>query len=228
MHPAHGEAVELPVQRARDALAHGSLADSRGPHQAHDLALRGLLEEADRDVLQDPLLHVLQPVVVLVQDVLGLLDVLVLLSAVPPGQHSEPLQVGATDVELRGGGLDGPELLELVLDHLACFLWQGLVLYGFAELLNERRLLVLLDAQLFADLLHLLHEHQLALLLRHLLLHLALHVRLQACKLEVLLDYHQDLPQSLHDLVLRKHCLELLTMCQGHAGNKVRQLQWMI
>mmetsp|Transcript_76392 Transcript_76392/g.206414 ORF Transcript_76392/g.206414 Transcript_76392/m.206414 type:complete len:305 (+) Transcript_76392:948-1862(+) len=98
---SHGEAEELAVQRARDALADGGLPDARRAHYAHDLALHFLLQETHRDVLHDPLFHVLEAVVILVQDGLRLRYVLVLFGELPPRQAREPLQVRAADVELR-------------------------------------------------------------------------------------------------------------------------------
>ena len=62
---AHGEAEELPVEGPGDGLADAGLADPRGSRQAHDLTLHRALQLRHRDKLQDPLLDVLQPVVIL-------------------------------------------------------------------------------------------------------------------------------------------------------------------
>jgi hypothetical protein len=64
---ADGEAVELSVQRVRDALADGRLAHARRAHHADDLALHRPLELAHRDELENALLHVAHAVVVRVQ-----------------------------------------------------------------------------------------------------------------------------------------------------------------
>mmetsp|Transcript_10325 Transcript_10325/g.30663 ORF Transcript_10325/g.30663 Transcript_10325/m.30663 type:complete len:923 (+) Transcript_10325:165-2933(+) len=228
VHPAHGEAVELPVQGARDALADRRLADTGRADQAHDLALYRLLEEADRDVLQDALLHVLEPEVVLVKDGLRLLDVLVLHVDLPPGDAREPLQVCAADVELGGRRLDRAELRELGLDHLLHLLGDGLPLDGLAELDHQGLLLVLLDAELLGDLLHLLHQQHTALLLGDLLLNLGAHLGLQLRELEVLLDDGEDLLLALDEVRLREHRLQVLALRQGHAGDEVAELQRVV
>mmetsp|Transcript_93760 Transcript_93760/g.235419 ORF Transcript_93760/g.235419 Transcript_93760/m.235419 type:complete len:246 (+) Transcript_93760:1481-2218(+) len=174
MHAPDGEAVELPVQCSSDALADGSLADAWGSHQAHDLALHRLLQEADGNVLQDPLLDVLQAIMVLVEDVLRLLDFLVLRVHLAPRQACEPLQVRPANVELGGRRLERAKLRELGVDDFAGLLGQGLVLDCILELRDQGLLVVLLNSELLLDLFHLLHEHKTLLLLGHVLLNLAL------------------------------------------------------
>src|SRR4029453_14556590 len=66
---------ELAAHGPRDRLAKRRLADAGRPDEREDRAADLVREGADREVLQDPLLDLLQAVVVLVQDPGGLLDV---------------------------------------------------------------------------------------------------------------------------------------------------------
>ena len=56
---------------------------------------------AHGDVLDDPLLDLFQPVVVLVEDARGLVEVEPVLGLDRPRQLGQPLQVGADDADLR-------------------------------------------------------------------------------------------------------------------------------
>ena len=67
-HAAERDADELAPERARDRLAERRLADARRPGQAEDRPLLPRRELAHRQVLEDALLHLLQIVVVGVED----------------------------------------------------------------------------------------------------------------------------------------------------------------
>lgn len=73
-----GEAEELAVERARDRLADGGLADSGWANEADDLALYGSAKFADGKELEDPIFDILEAVVILVEDLLGVRDRIVL------------------------------------------------------------------------------------------------------------------------------------------------------
>ena len=82
--PAHREPEELPVQRARDGLADRGLAHAGRAGEADDLALHRPAELAHGKELEDAVLDVLQPVVVLVEDTLGVGDRVVLTGVLAP------------------------------------------------------------------------------------------------------------------------------------------------
>ena len=67
---AHREPEELPVQSPSNRLANRRLANTRGADQADNLTLDGPPELADGEELQNAVLNVLQPVVVLIQHLL--------------------------------------------------------------------------------------------------------------------------------------------------------------
>ena len=68
VHAAERDADELAPERARDAAAERRLADAGRADEAEDGALLVLLQLADGEVLEDALLHLLEAVVVLVED----------------------------------------------------------------------------------------------------------------------------------------------------------------
>ena len=79
-HAAERQAHELAAGRARDRLAERGLADAGRPDEAEDRALELLDERLHGEVLEDALLDLLEAVVILVEDLLGLADVVVLLA----------------------------------------------------------------------------------------------------------------------------------------------------
>ena len=68
VHPAKTDPHERPMHGARDGLAERGLADAGRTHEAQDRGLALRRQSPDRQVLDDPLLDLLQPEVVLVQD----------------------------------------------------------------------------------------------------------------------------------------------------------------
>ena len=75
-HAAEREPHELAVEGPGDRSAERGLADARRSDEAEDRPLETLLQGVDREELEDPLLDLLDVVVVLVQDLAGPLDVL--------------------------------------------------------------------------------------------------------------------------------------------------------
>ena len=166
----------------------GSRTSSRAD-EAQDRPLHLLHQRLHRQVLEDALLDLLEPVVVLVEDLLGVVDVAVLLAALTPGQGEHPVDVVAHHGRFRAHGLHHLELAQLLLQPLTRLV-RGVL---GVDLLLELRDLVLelvAFAELLLDRLHLLVE--VVLLLR------ALHL---------LLDARADLLFDLQDLDLRGHQL---------------------
>ena len=71
-HAAEAQAVELAAERRGDGLAEAGLADARRADEAQDRALDVGLHLAHRQVLEDAVLDLLEVVVVVVEDLLGL------------------------------------------------------------------------------------------------------------------------------------------------------------
>src|SRR5439155_23085945 len=87
-HASQGDADELPSEGARDRLAQRGLPDAGGSDQREDRAgsAAALLGEpalraelADRQVLDDPVLHIAEALVILIEDPASIGDVQVVL-----------------------------------------------------------------------------------------------------------------------------------------------------
>jgi len=94
-HAPQGDAMELPSHGRGDGPSERGLAHAGRPHEAEDGPLDVGLHLAHGQVLEDPLLDLLEVVVIVVQDFLGPLDVDLGLRPLVPGQGHEPVQVGA-------------------------------------------------------------------------------------------------------------------------------------
>ena len=94
-HAADRHAHELAAERARDRLAERGLADAGRADEAEDLARDLVAQLRDREVLDDPLLDLVEVEVVVVEDLAGVVEVEVVLGVRAPRQRDDPLEVGA-------------------------------------------------------------------------------------------------------------------------------------
>ena len=165
---AERHAHELPVERARDRLADRGLAGSGRPDQRQDRAgalVLGdaalLAELAHREVLDDPLLHVVEPGVVGIEHLARVNGIEPLLGALAPRHREQPVEVRPDHRGLAALFAHPLQPVELALGLLA----HGLGHLGFGEagavVVGDRRVVL---AELLADRLHLLAEDVLALL----------------------------------------------------------------
>ena len=208
-HAAERHADELPVERGRDrfgerGLAHAGRADQREDRARAPTALGGRVavahaalgaQLAHRQVLDDAVLHVLEPGVVLVQDPPGVGDVEVVLGPDVPRHVDQPVEVGPDPAvlgRLLGGAL---QPAQLVIGLLADLLGHA----GLGDLLAvllDHRLAVLALAELLANGLHLLAQDELALGLVQVLLDVLADAVLDGDLGQGLLGPGQDLFQA--------------------------------
>ncbi len=94
---AERQAHELAVHGAGDRLGERGLAHAGRPGEGQDRGLGLLDERADGEELQDAVLELVEPVVVLVEDLLGALEVAALAGLLVPGHGDEPVEVVARD-----------------------------------------------------------------------------------------------------------------------------------
>ena len=174
-HAAERQPDELAVHRARDRLGQRGLADARRAGEGEDRRLRLLDERADGEELEDAVLDLLEAVVVLVEDLLGALEIAALLRLLVPGHGDQPVEVVARDGRFGRHRRHRLEPLQL-LDRLLLDLLGHLRLFDLLLQLLDLVALLVLAAQFLLDRLHLLVE--VVLLLR--LLHLLLDARLDA------------------------------------------------
>ena len=104
VHAAQRDALELAAQRARDRAAQAGFAHARRSDKAEDRPLHVGLEFEHAQVVEDAVLHLLQLVVILVEDLLGLADVDLGAGALGPRQHRQPLDVVARERVVGGHG----------------------------------------------------------------------------------------------------------------------------
>ena len=113
-HAAEREADELAVRAAGDRAGEGRLADAGRADEAEDRALRVVDELAHGEELDDALLHLLEPVVVVVEDLLGGVEVLALAGLLRPRHRDQPVEVVAGDGRLGGHRRHRLEPLQLL------------------------------------------------------------------------------------------------------------------
>ncbi len=100
-HATQGHTHELAVGGARDALPQRGLADTRRPHQTKNRSAQLLDPLLYSEVLDDALFDLIEPVVILVQDLLGPGNVLDDLGPLLPRHLHEPIDVIAHDGRFR-------------------------------------------------------------------------------------------------------------------------------
>src|SRR5690606_24525741 len=108
-------------------------------------------ERLHGQVLEDALLGLLEAEVIVVEDLLGALDVLGDLGALAPREGEDPLDVVADDGGLGAHRLHHPQLLELLLDARAGLLGEVLVLLERLFDLGDLRLELVAIAELLLD-----------------------------------------------------------------------------
>ncbi len=186
-HAADRQAHELPLERARDRLPERRLADARRADEAEDLPGGIVAELRDREMLDDPVLHLLEVVVILVEHRARAGEIEVVRRRLPPRQRRDPVDVRANDAVLRRGGRQPLEPRELALRGLRHFLGQFELGDALAQLVHLC-LLRIGFAELLLDRLQLLAEEELTLALVELRLHLRLDLRTELEHLELAVE----------------------------------------
>ena len=185
VHAAQRDALELAAQGPRNRPAQAGFAHARRSHEAQDRSLHVRLQLQHAQVIQNAVLHLLQLVVVLVQNLLRFANVDLRARTLGPGQHRKPLDVVARQRVVgrhRRHARQPRQLLQRLLLHVLRHA-RGIDL--LAQLVDLALALVLL-AQLLLDRLHLLAQIVVALRLLHLVLHLGLDLGAQLLHLDLL------------------------------------------
>ena len=116
---ANGDALELATHCARDRSAERGLSNSGRSEQAEDRSARVGVELAHREELNQPVLDLLDVVVVVVEHLAGVLEVEIVLSALAPWERDDPLEVGPDHSVLGGSGGQALESFEFAVGSLA-------------------------------------------------------------------------------------------------------------
>src|SRR5271157_5766414 len=172
VHAAQGDADELAAEGARNGFAEGGLADARRPDEAKDRPLHAWLEFLDGQVVEDALLHLIQVVVVLVQDFVRFHDVdFRAAGRLGPGQGGHPFEIGARAHIFGGSGGHFGEAFELAVALLLGFRGHA-GFFHFRAQLFDFGLRVVDVAEFLLNGLHLLAQQVFALVLADLFLNL--------------------------------------------------------
>ena len=121
-HAAERHAHELTPGRLRDRLAERGLADAGRADQAQDRSGQLVGARLHREILDDAVLDLLEPVVVVVQHGLRRLEILLDLGLLVPRDRQQPVEIVAHDRRFRGHRRHLAQLLQLVLRLLPRFL----------------------------------------------------------------------------------------------------------
>src|SRR5260370_5360365 len=118
-HPAERNPHKLASGRPRHRLAKRGLANTRRSNQAQDGPLELAYQGLDGEILEDALLDLLEPVMILFEDALGFLDIELVLGVLEPRQRQEPVEIVAHNRRLWRHRRHHLELLDLTLALLA-------------------------------------------------------------------------------------------------------------
>ncbi len=185
MHAAERDARELATEGPGDGAAERGFSHARRADEAEDRALHVGLQTAHAQVIEDAVLHLLEAVMVGVEDLLRLLDVDLAGGVLGPRQNGEPLDVVAREGVVRRGGIHAAEAAELLERVLLDLLRHAGRFDLFFELLDVLLGLVGV-AELLLDGLHLLAEVVVTLRLLDGVLHLALNLVAKLLDLDLL------------------------------------------
>lgn len=165
---------------------------------------------------------------VLVQDLLGVCDRVVLGRMLTPGYLGEPVEVVARDVRLGCCRLEMRKLCNLLVKHAFDELWHCELRGARFELLNELVLAVAFHAELFLDTLELLHEVVLTLTLRYLAIYIARELGLQLRVDQLFLENEKRFSEAVFDDEGLQHVLELTHLAGRDSSSEVCELVGLV
>ena len=131
-----GESEKLSLQSTGNRFSDRRLSNTGGTNETDDLAFDGSTKLSDGEELQNPVLDILQTVVVLIQDFLGVDDRVIFLGVLAPWDLfrsltmrsfesnaiytylGNPFQVVPRHVRLRSSGLEMAQLVEFFVENL--------------------------------------------------------------------------------------------------------------
>ncbi len=197
-YPAQGEAHEAPARSARDGARQRGFADARRSDQAKYRPANLFDQGLHRQIFQDALLGLIQSVMVLFQDALGLGDVDVHPAAFEPRQTDDPVNIVAHHRGLGGHGGHHLELFKLLVDLGGRFAGHPLAFDAFFQLLKLARGFIL-GSHLLANGAHLLVEVVVFLGLFHLLLDPTLDALVHSIYFDFQIDQLDEQAEAIFD-----------------------------
>ena len=196
-HPAQRHAHEGAAEGAGDRAAERRLPHAGRAHEAEDRALELADEREHRDVVEDAVLHIGEPEVVLVEHELRTRDIHHVIAALRPGERHDPVEIIARHGGLRRHRRRAAQLAELAVGALAHRGRKLLLLERRRELLEAVAFVL---AELPVDRLELLLEVELALILEEGAANLSLDLALQTQNLDLGIERVRELREERADV----------------------------
>ena len=223
VHAPHRDARELAAQRPRDGLAERRLPHARRSHEAQDGALQNRPELQHGQVVENPVLHLFQVVVILVQNLGRPFHVHLRGGGHAPRQAGHPFQVGPRHAVFRRCRRHAPQPAQLAQGFLS-HLFGHPGGFEFGAQFVEFALRVVAFAQFLLDGLQLLAQVELPLALGKLPLHLGLNPVAQVEQFQLAREMAVDHGQARLPVGLLQQLLPLDVGERGQvAGREIRQ-----
>ncbi len=215
-HAAQRLAHKFAPRRLGDRTAQRGLAHARRADEAQDRALQLVGARLHREIFDDPVLDLVERIMIGVEHFLRLADVLLDAALLAPRQAQQHVEIVADDSRLGAHRLHRAQLLELCR-RLGARLLRQLRLLDLLGQFGEFVAVLALAAQLGLDRLELFVEVIFALRLFHLALHAAANAAFDLQHTQLALHEGQRHFQPLHRVTLGQHRL-LVGHLRGDIG----------
>ena len=206
-----------------DGAPERSLAHTGRADEAQDWPLQLVGARLNRQIFDDPVLHLFQRIMIVVEHVLRFGDVLLEPRLLAPGQAEQRIEIVAHDGRLGAHRLHALQLLQLGLRLGLGFLGQFQLLDLGRQLGQLVAILAVVRSQLALDRLHLLVQIIFALGLFHLALHAAPDLLFDLQHAKLALHEGERHFQALHDIHFDKQRLLVGHLDIDIAGNRIGQ-----
>ena len=222
-HAADTEAVERSSQGLGDRLADAGFTHARRADQQHDRTAYRPLVGADCQKFEDAVFDVVEPRMVGVEHLAGMLEVEFVLPEHTPGQRRCPVQVVAGDRVFGRPGFQDRQFVHFLIDAFLRLSREGFAFKALLELLDVRAAVVFGQAQFLLDHLELFFEEELALMLADFQVHFGGNFFLQARDFDFLAQHRQNFLHAFEHGHAIEHFLQLVAGCRGQRGREIGQ-----
>ena len=220
-HTAQRHLDEFPADSLRHRPDDRGLAHARRADKAQNRAFHVLLHAQHGQIFDDALLDLFQPVMILIQNPPGPLQIQIVRGGLAPGQIQDPFHIGAADADLRRAGSHVGQAFQLFFRLLPGFVVQGRFFQLFPKFFHIGAVLV---AQLGLNSLDLLPQVIILLVALNLLLDAGLHLLFHVGQLCFPQKDAAERFQPFPGLELFQNGLPVFQTGQHVGGDHVRQL----
>ena len=224
-HAAERHLHELPPNCLGDCANDGCFAHAGRADEAQNRAAHILLELEHRQIFDNALLDLLQPVMILRQHLPRALQIQIVGRLLAPRQVENPLDIRPGHADFRCAGRHPGQALQLLVHALTCFVVQRRILGAFAKLLHIRRVGI---AQFGLDGLHMLAQIIILLIFVNLFLDALLHLLFHAGQFNFAAQNGAEAFQTALNIEFFQNLLAILQLRQDICGNQVSNLLGVI